>query len=141
MLILSIDANTTPNFFPTSDDGTLFYGFFLHFVAIMMSVQCILLAVSMKLLKTRKDTEMCRKMRIASCINGIALALESLLALLIGILYINNTINMLEKCSRAKNFYIDPAFKPCLTICARGSDKTKFIGTKANCERFLDDVN
>lgn len=38
LLILSIDANTTPRFFPTSDDGTLFYGYFLHFVAIMMTV-------------------------------------------------------------------------------------------------------
>lgn len=83
----------------------------------------------MKLLKTRKDTEMCQKMRIASCINGIALVLESLLTFLIGILYINNTINMLEKCSLAKNFYIDPALKPCLTICARGDDSSIFIGT------------
>lgn len=109
VLILSIDANTTRRFFPSRDDGTLFYGYFLHIVAMMMTVQCIILAISMKLLKKRKDTEMCRIMRIATCINGIVIVVESLLIFLIGILYINNTITMLEKCSISKNFYTDPA--------------------------------
>ena len=124
-MILSIDANTTRRFFPSSDDGTLFYGYFLHIVAIMMTIQCILLAISMKFLKKRKDTEMCKIMRIATCINGILIVVESLLTFLIGILYINNTISTLEKCSISKNFYTDPATKPCLTVCVRGNDDTK----------------
>ena len=140
LLILSIDANTTLRFIPSSDDGTLYYGYFLHIVAIMMTVQCILLAISMKLLKKRKDTEMCRIMKIVTYVNGIVIVIESLLAFLFGILYINNTITMLEKCSIARNFYTDPASKPCLTVCVRGLDDTKLIGTKANCERFLYDV-
>ena len=140
VLILSIDANTTRRFFPSKDDGTLFYGYFLHIVATIMTIQCMALAISMKLLKKRKDTEMCRIMRIATCINGIVIVVESLLTFLIGILYINNTIRMLEKCSISKNFYTDPAAKPCLTVCIRGNDETKLIGTKANCERFLLDV-
>jgi hypothetical protein len=140
LLILSIDANTTRRFFPSRDDGTLIYGYILHIVALLMSIQCIILAISMKLLKKRKDTEMCRIMRIATCINGIVIVVESLLTFLIGILYINSTITMLEKCSISRNFYTDPATKPCLTICVRGNDDTKLIGTKANCERFLLDV-
>lgn len=83
---------------------------------------------------------MCTNMRIASCINGVVLVVESLLTFLVGILYINNTITMLEKCSLTKNFYTDPAAKPCLTVCIRGNDNNRLIGTKANCERFLLDV-
>jgi hypothetical protein len=135
VLILSVDINTTRRYLPSSDDGTLFYGYFLHIVSTLMTAQCILFAISMKLLKTRKDTEMCRKMKIAACINGVVIIVESLLIFLIGILYIINTIDKIYMCSLVDYFSTDGA---CITICKKGDGGTD--GTRANCSRFLLDI-
>jgi hypothetical protein len=60
VLILSVDNNTTPRFYPDKYDNTLVYGFILHLLAL---IQCLLgfgMGLSMQLMRKRKDIEMCK---------------------------------------------------------------------------------
>ena len=60
VLILSVDNNTTPRFYPDKIDNTLVYGFILHVLAL---IQCLLafgMGLSMRFMRKRKDIDMCK---------------------------------------------------------------------------------
>jgi cell division protein FtsX len=61
----------------------------------------------MRFMKKRKDIDMCNKLKLVASINGTSMIFIQMLIFLVGILFINNTIKVLEQCTTAKNF-IEP---------------------------------
>ena len=73
VLILSIDNYSTPRFYPDKNDNTLFYGYLLHILAIILCLLSFGMGASMRFMKKRKDIDMCNKLRLVSTLNGIAM--------------------------------------------------------------------
>jgi len=73
VMIMSIDNNSKPRFYPDKNDNTLFYGYLLHVFAIILCLQAFGLGVSMRFMKKRKDIDMCNKLRLISSLNGISM--------------------------------------------------------------------
>ena len=60
VLILSVENNTTPCFYPDKYHNTLVYGFILHLLALIQFLLAFGIGLSMQFMRKRKDIEICK---------------------------------------------------------------------------------
>ena len=83
---------------PSSDDGTMTLGYLLHGISIILALVGIANAVIMRIVKKKRDSRLCIKMKLFATINGIVVVLILFVVFIMGILYFDKTTNALEKC-------------------------------------------
>lgn len=96
VMILAADNTNAARFYPVKADNTLFHGYLLHILSVIQCLLGIGLGLSMKVIKKKKDVEMCSKLKFVITISGISFIIIQLLIFLIGVFFINNTILGLE---------------------------------------------
>lgn len=72
-------------------------------------------AIAMRYIKIRRDVDICEKIQKYNIINGVIMAIVILAILALGVIYIDDTITALEKCSITKGFN-NPKYN-CAYLC------------------------
>ena len=103
VLIISVAQNTARRFIPTKDDGTYLYGQILNVLGMLLSIVGIANAVFMRVVKNRRDADLCHKTKMFSVFNGIIVLSLVLIIFVVGILFFDRTTNAIEDCILTKD--------------------------------------